>query len=922
MFKRNNKKLTKLIAATFMFNSVGGAFVPLIARAAEVSTLSSASQTATISSSTAEKINQLNDVDDDLEFLNRILALCSDKSSNTTTAENYKSIMNEAKEAKEKADAAGEETDSLAQTLVDADARVQRILQDVKNSKSVDVDSLIPDEDTIKTQQSIYSKALAEKRSCEATAAQNGTDESACVLSDAGKSAANYLITTGYQQFNSSSSNPTSTNATEVKGASTIQNKDVTYVKGDDGLYYEKTVIKEVACADDEVAENNVCIKKKTDEKVEEKTDEKIEDKTTDDTVKEDTKKDTSSDDTTKSDDTVIDNKTEDKTEDNTTTDKCTTGYVESNSQCCPVATPIYDSSAGQCVAESTDDGIATTSVSSGGGSNKKSALYAALGAIGVAAALGAFSGNEGKINEGEIAENSLQYAFNYNQVEKDGKAGGVHYFPANSKDDIKFKLFQYKLPTDANGKTGTPRAEATFTVPMRDKDGTVRGYTITIPIEIGKMEIIFPKTMKDSYYKPLRDKGTIERIPAEQLGLKDHYQMTVSAYDGISGHARKFYIKYDFTATDTMIVENEDKKLKKGNYTVEGNVASINADGYISEAHWDAKGGSDGNGQCILTVSGSFNDTVAGDQVNDQSSIVASNRFSETGCNKLNTDQGKKLKVHLQNMSTADDGTGKAYFVDDYNSSGSEFTIYAGIDDYVNDGNHKKQELFLNYKDYNMKATDLSNTKRPVKFEVTTASGEKYEWPGYSSNGYTLFDSKGDELTPRQKEGQVQIVCDKTGNTEVCNNGVKFDACSNISPPEHIGMVCLYTKDGQQKTYSTDGFSLSTVNAVGSQSAKEAEDQKTKNSESIFGKLTSLSSLAGFASDKTEAQIVNTLELVHGGAGANTDSKAAEAAANEKSGEPTSSTKSTTAIENIAKQAKAIEQVVEDAGTGVLARI
>jgi hypothetical protein len=90
-------------------------------------------------------------------------------------------------------------------------------------------------------------------------------------MSESAKAAANYLLTKNLQQVNVSTADPSKTNAVEQKGASKVQNKDSHWFINEEGLYEERTDIKESDCAADETVVDNKCVKKPTDGKKDDK---------------------------------------------------------------------------------------------------------------------------------------------------------------------------------------------------------------------------------------------------------------------------------------------------------------------------------------------------------------------------------------------------------------------------------------------------------------------------------------------------------------------------------------------------------------------------------------------------------------------------------------------------------------------------
>lgn len=133
-------------------------------------------------------------------------------------------------------------------------------------------------------------------------------------------------MTKSLQQVNVTSTNPTTTNATEKAGASTIKNTDSHYYRGEDGLWHEKNTEKITRCKDGEDVVDGKCVAVKCADGFE-KEDGKC--------VKKDP--------VCASDEELKDGACVKKS-------TCPTNYVESNNQCCPTDHPEYNASTGTCV--------------------------------------------------------------------------------------------------------------------------------------------------------------------------------------------------------------------------------------------------------------------------------------------------------------------------------------------------------------------------------------------------------------------------------------------------------------------------------------------------------------------------------------------------------------------------------------------
>jgi hypothetical protein len=121
MFKvKENKKLAKVITAAFALNTIGYTVVPAVmvsaaetqtdaekkkaeeAAANKAAVQAAESYKAAVDSAAASTIT-LNDDDDDLQFLNKVISLCTQTNSKKTVADTYKELVAGAKDAQEKA---------------------------------------------------------------------------------------------------------------------------------------------------------------------------------------------------------------------------------------------------------------------------------------------------------------------------------------------------------------------------------------------------------------------------------------------------------------------------------------------------------------------------------------------------------------------------------------------------------------------------------------------------------------------------------------------------------------------------------------------------------------------------------------------------------------------------------------------------
>ena len=996
-----NKKLAKLVTASFALNALGGITLPMAAgattvaptpedeaaakeaqekQAKEAAVQSAKDYQAQVAAATSSII-ELKDTDDDLQFLNKVISLCTDSNKETTVAENYKRLMDGAKAAAEAAEDAGREPDAMTKKLISADERVRRIAKDLKNAGTIDVDAVPANV----TQSAIaaYQKAVAAKKVCEAEAEKDGKDKSKCVLGEEGAAAANFLMTKGLRQVNVTSTDPTPTNAVETKGASKESNKDSHWVRGEDGLYHEvtnetavdgkcgdgeilvdgkcakaeaackegealiegKCVTVKTTCEDGEALVDGKCVPnpkscvmssdgkvvidgsctipenvcgegetlvekdgygvcKKPDEKLscgvfdgppgaeyivadgecqevvkvcksdEVKVDgvcQKKQDECTDGKVLKDGKCVAPDVPVCKSTEELKDGKCvtkgttcgkgeeavggkcvkaceedeergkdgkcvtkckegEERGEDGVCVPKCseneelkdgkcvakakcpTDGYVESNGQCCPTQYPTYDAGTGRCISNEEEQAAGGKS----GSKNNMGTILGMLGAIG--AITGVFGGGEpGGEGDGvgqtrQNVEGNLQYAFNY-MFGKDKK--DVHLFPANTNTPIKFKLFNYGLPKARDGQKAQPKAEAHVMMLMHGADGTWNPKVVEIPLQIGEMTPLFPKTTEDggAVYLPLKELGTIERVPASTFGLP-YYTMTVVADDGISGHLREFNIHYDFVTEESRIVRNPDENMEKGTYDIVGTEPTIGFSGLVSGAEWDAA-----TQTCRISVSdGTFTDNAANERYDTKEGEAfdfVSERYEQSGCEKIAGAKGSKIGIN--GLKVADNKKGGLVLSD------SDPRVTAGI---YGIGDENGNELFDPIQD--IKKAFQTGFGIEQGCSPTSVSVQGQTWPGYDvcvkSDGIYLRDSNGNTVDEKLGKNQTEYICQQSGDEVACN-AVKIDVCSSS---QDFGKICAYGKDGKETPISGEGFTRKTTG--GNMSRQEVEDAYKKN--------------------------------------------------------------------------------------------
>ena len=124
------------------------------------------------------------------------------------------------------------------------------------------------------------------------------------------------------------------------------------------------------------------------------------------------------------------------------------------------------------------------------------------------------------------------------------------------------------------------------------------------------------------------------------------------------------------------------------------------------------------------------------------------------------------------------------------------------------------------------------------------------------------MYDTDGNPLTESQKEKEVKLVCDVTGNPEVCNEGMKFDACSANHEPDRLGMVCLFKKDGTEVEYSPQGFDRNSVGLVGGVSKTDSENSAI---DGMFGRGNHSNTSSITAAAKTFYQTATGQDVLTG---------------------------------------------------------
>lgn len=394
-------------------------------------------------------------------------------------------------------------------------------------------------------------------------------------------------------------------------------------------------------------------------------------------------------------------------------------------------------------------------------GSNK---LLGALGTIGALAAL--LSGPktttpEGTSQEeGQLKEGQLQYAFNF----LIDKSKGIHYLPANS-DDIKFKLFDYRMGSDAKDKKW---AKAVLQIPIVGPDGKATLHqTDPMPIELNKITTLFPTSItdKDIFYKPLQKFGSLERLPASTFG-RPYYVMKVVVSDGVVGHEKGFYIHYDFQSA-SVVIRNEDTKLTTGTNIINETPFSLDAKGQITGATWDEK-----DQTCYINVNGTVYDKNSRESVDEEVSI-ASQRYNKDGCDKIGT-EGKGTVLDIKNINQSTNADGEKILVDTTASASTLENLNMGREYFRTDAGY-----------------GIVFERKPVDILVDSGWGEQYRLEGYTSDGDHMYDSNGVMLDEAGERNEAAFV-----NARYGTNYSRIGICKeplNDHDPEVLGGVCGY---------------------------------------------------------------------------------------------------------------------------------
>ena len=630
--------------------------------------------------------------DDDLQFMNKVIALSTDTSGKTSIADNYAKLVAAAEQAKKSADEAGTSVNSYTQQVLDMDERVQSILTALEAGGGGSMDASILTDTAVKQAKATYQTALAEQKLCKAKAAQEGRTD-ACEFSDAAKSAMNMLLLRDMQQINSVSSDAKTVNATGTAGSASE---------------------KESTTSSSSSSESKSSSEKKIESQA---------------------------------------------------VPKCYEGTVlASDGKCCPTATPIYDSKAGSCKTATTE--TKETSSNDDDDDDKSDSLMALFAMLGMGRGTagvdpnahtetGAGSGagiTATGVHRGFEEDGSVEYMFNYH-INQNGK---ITYLPANSDDDIQFKLLNWTLP---KGITGNVTAEAHVKLVMSAKNS--KGFhmvTVPVPLTKGEMTTLFPKNIaSDSVYSKYAQYGSVVRVKASEVGMSYYTMEVVLKVDGKP--VKRYIINYDFTSEKTFLAPNPNWEGSPN--VIVGSSFRANVDGYISGASWE-------NGRCMITVDGVVKDSAASESASLDGIRIASDKVKQSGCETLNTVKGR---LTLENVTQTDDGKGNVILTDD-----------------------EKSKIYMEKKDH-LKPEDLAGSSTiPVTLKIVTDHGT-YEMYGVRTDGHDFYDENNNIFDGVNEANFIN----KIYGTNYATTG----ACEG-----EIGKFCAYRADGTSDVLtSADGF-------------------------------------------------------------------------------------------------------------------
>ena len=238
-------KLVQTVALAFTIQCLGGSFTPVISYAAETAVVKSEADAAATKAKAEAEANytsakaseetikaalggiiELNDEDDDLQYVNKVYSLMTDSTGKTSQYDNLNALITAAEEEKKEADASGTTISENAQAILNMAERLAKISETAASGASTYTDSMKTND--IKT----YTAAVSELKTCHAKAEvdkANGKTPAACTMTDTQKAAYQRLIShnaiveavkKATQQVNQTTNTATTTNATDATSTS------------------------------------------------------------------------------------------------------------------------------------------------------------------------------------------------------------------------------------------------------------------------------------------------------------------------------------------------------------------------------------------------------------------------------------------------------------------------------------------------------------------------------------------------------------------------------------------------------------------------------------------------------------------------------------------------------------------------------
>ena len=246
-------KLVQAVALAFTIQCLGGSFTPVISYAAETAVVKSEADAAAAKAKAEAEANytsakaseetikaalggiiELNDEDDDLQYVNKVYSLMTDSTGKTSQYDNLNALITAAEEEKKEADASGTTISENAQAILNMAERLAKISETAASGASTYTDSMKTND--IK----IYQTAVSELKTCNAKAAvdkANGKTPTACAMTDVQKAAYQRLINNNAiveavkkatQQVNQTTNTATTTNATDATSTSSSTSTSTT----------------------------------------------------------------------------------------------------------------------------------------------------------------------------------------------------------------------------------------------------------------------------------------------------------------------------------------------------------------------------------------------------------------------------------------------------------------------------------------------------------------------------------------------------------------------------------------------------------------------------------------------------------------------------------------------------------------------